>query len=251
MIDTHCHLDFPDFNDDRDIVVKRAKEAGIEYIVNVGASLESSRASLDLARKYEFIYCAVGVHPHEADAVNARIKSGIEALSRQDKVVAIGETGLDYYRNYSGHDNQKALFIWLIELGKKRGFPLVIHNRQADEQVLNILREHQVSKGVVHCFSGSEDFLKGCLDLGLFISFTCNITYKKAENLRRLIELIPVERIMLETDAPYLSPDGFRGRRNEPVNVKYAALEIAKLKGLSLEEAGKITTDNARRFFNF
>jgi len=271
FIDTHCHLDFPEFDADRDEVIKRAKNEDIGYIINIGSSLLGSKKALELSRQHNFIYATVGLHPHEADKFNDEIKASIEKLAREDRVVAIGETGLDYYKNYSKTENQKTLFRYLVKLAKDLGLPLVIHSRQAQEDTLKILNEVLPIKVVVHCFSGDENFLKKCLDLGFFISFTCNITYpakpsnsgrdpagvnniiqrdKKAKDLRTLVKLTPLDRLMLETDAPFLPPEGFRGKRNEPAYVKFLAEEIANIKEVGLEEVAGITTDNARRFFN-
>ena len=284
LIDTHCHLDFPEFDQDRDEVIRRAKDEGIGYIINVGASLWGSKKALELSRQHNFIYPTAGLHPHEADKFVEADKVTIEELAKEDKVVAIGETGLDYYKNYTPRpktapfrarmncgrlsipplgtsdfspgglhskvENQKILFRYLVKLAKDLNLPLVIHTRQAEEDTLNILNEAIPVKCVVHCFSGDENFLKKCLDSGFFISFTCNITYKKAQDLRRYVKLTPLERLMLETDAPFLPPEGFRGKRNEPAYVKLLAREIARIKGVSPEEVAGVTTDNARRFFN-
>ncbi|MFH1269710.1 MAG: TatD family hydrolase [Candidatus Omnitrophota bacterium] len=250
LIDTHCHLDFPEFDPDRDEVISRAKNEGIGYIVNIGSSLEGSKKALELSRQYNFIYAAVGLHPHEADKTDEQVKAAIVGLAREDKVAAIGETGLDYYKNYSKAENQRVLFRYLVKLAKDFDLPLVIHNRQAEVDTLKILNEFMPLKAVVHCFSGDGDFLKRCLDSGFFISFTCNITYKKAEILREFVIQTPLDRLMLETDAPFLPPEGLRGRRNEPAYVKSLAEEIARIKGVSLEEVSRVTTDNAITFFN-
>ena len=258
LIDTHCHLDFPEFDEDRDEVIRRAKSGGIGYIINIGSSLSGSKKALELSRQHNFIYAAIGLHPHEADKFDDEVKAGIEKLAREDKVVAIGETGLDYYKNYSKIENQKALFRYLVKLAKDSNLPLVIHNRQAQDDTLNILNGALPIKAVVHCFSGDENFLKKCLELGFFISFTCNITYpaklskngREAQDLRTFVKLTPLDRLMLETDAPFLPPEGFRGKRNEPAYVKFLAEEIARIKEVGFEEVARITTENARRFFN-
>ncbi|MCU0652556.1 MAG: TatD family hydrolase [Candidatus Omnitrophica bacterium] len=250
LIDTHCHLDFPEFNPDRDEVIKRAQANGIAYIINIGSSLSSSKNSCALAEKYDFIYAAVGIHPHEADGFDDAMRKEIEILAKCGKVVAIGEIGLDYYKNYSKAENQRQLFESLLDLAKDNDSPVVIHSREAAEDTLSILKNKKINKVVVHCFSGNEDFLKDCLDLGYFISFTCNITYKKAQNLRDLVKLAPLERIFLETDAPYLSPEGLRGRRNELINVKFVAEEISRIKGISFDEVARVTTEAAKNFFN-
>lgn len=250
LIDSHCHIDFPEFNQDRDNILQEAKNSGIKYIINVGSTLESSRASVNLTKEYDFIYAAVGVHPHDADSFNEEVFSKIAGLALEHKVVAIGEIGLDYYRNLSSKENQLNLFKRLAELSKKIALPLVVHSREAQADTIDILKSLNIKQAVIHCFSGQEDFLKSCLDLGFFVSFTCNITYKKAQGLRDLIKIIPLERIFLETDAPYLSPEHLRGKRNTPLNVKFVAEEIAKIKQISLEEVSRITTQNAINFFS-
>jgi TatD DNase family protein len=250
LIDTHCHLDFPDFKDDLDQVIQRAKDAGVAYLINIGASTQGSCDSVELAKKYDCLYASVGVHPHEADAADKNTDAILKALAKKEKVVAIGEIGLDFFKNYSKAENQKKLFESLIGLAKDLNLPLVIHSRQAESDTLEALKKFMPLRAVVHCFSGGPDFLKECLELGFFISFTCNITYKKAQNLREILKAVPLERLMLETDAPFLSPEGFRGRRNEPMQVKILAEEIAAIKEMDFQEVARITTDNAKNFFN-
>jgi len=250
FVDTHCHLDFPEFNPDREEVIARAQSQGIDFIVNIGSSLAGSRVSLELSRRYDFIYASVGLHPHEADKYDQNTHAELVELAKCDKVVAIGEIGLDYYRNYSKAENQKKLFSSLLKLAKERNLPVIIHNRLAQQDTVEILKGYLPLAAVVHCFSGDETFLKECLDLGFFVSFTCNITYKKADNLRRLVSKAPLERLFLETDCPFLPPEGFRGRRNEPVYVKLLAQEIARIKGVDFQEVARITTENAKIFFN-
>jgi len=249
LADTHCHLDFPEFNLDRGEVIQRAKEQGLRYIINIGSSLSGTRKSVELSKQYDFIYATCGIHPHEADGIDDKILAELKELAREDKVVAIGEIGLDYYKNYSKAENQRPLFISLVKLALDSGLPLVIHTRQAEEDTLKILKETMPVKAVVHCFSGDQEFLKECLALGFFISYTCNITYKKAQGLRDLVKATPLERLLLETDAPFLPPEGFRGRRNEPIYVKYLAQEIARIKEITLEEVASVTTENAKTFF--
>lgn len=250
LIDTHCHLDFPEFDDDRDEVIKRAKDNGIGYIVNIGSSIDGSKATVGLAKKYDFVYASVGVHPHEADHVAADIPDQLEQLTRDAKVVAIGEIGLDYFKNYSKAENQRPLFISLLELAVRLNLPVVIHSRASQDDTLEILRRIKPRKAVIHCFSGDEAFLKAVLKEGFFVSFTCNITYLKAVNLRALLKFVPLERLMLETDAPFLPPEGLRGRRNEPGFVKNLAAEVARIKEIGFEELARITTENAKEFFS-
>jgi TatD DNase family protein len=251
LIDTHCHLDFPDFAQDTEEVVKRAKEAGVEYIINIGSSLKNSYAAVNLAKKYPTVFATVGIHPHEAEQAKTETFYEIKELSKEKKVVAIGEVGLDFYRRLSDKAIQEEVFVKFISLARERNLPLVIHCRDAQEDVLRILSREEYSgiEGVIHCFSGDESFLSKCLDLGFYISFTCNITYKKADNLRRLVQLVPLDRLMLETDAPFLSPEGFRGRRNEPRHIKLLAQEISRIKQKSLEDIAQVTTQNAKKLF--
>ncbi len=270
LIDTHCHLDFPPFDPDRDAVIQRAKAAGIAYFINIGSTLESSNASCALAQKYKEIYASVGVHPHDADTFDLQAENKLKSLARNNKVVAIGETGLDYYRNLSSQDNQKQAFAKQIKLAKELNLPLVIHSRQAEKDLLQILKTALPLRAVVHCFSGDESFLRECLECGFSVSFTCNITYparvsgggrdpangnktfqrdKKAQSLREMVRLTPLDRLMLETDAPYLSPEGFRGKRNEPLQIKLLAEEVSRIKGVSFEEIAEKTTQNTKKFF--
>lgn len=259
LIDTHCHLDFKDFKDDMDVVLKRARDNGIKFIINVASSMKGTKDSIKLAKENDFIYAAIGIHPHEADSVTeADLKFFTESFNslhlnvrHLSKVVAIGEIGLDYYRNISSHENQKKLFVRLLEVARFAALPVIIHNRDAHIDIIDILKN--IAKGpvngVMHCFSGDEKFLKTCLDIGFFISFTCNITYKNADKLREIVKLVPIDRLLLETDAPFLAPQALRGKRNEPVYVRYAAEEVARIKGISFEEVAKMTTENAIKLF--
>ncbi|MDP3041610.1 MAG: TatD family hydrolase [Candidatus Omnitrophota bacterium] len=250
LIDTHCHLDFPAFDPDRGQVIRRALEAGINYFINIGATLESSAASCELAQKHPEIYATVGLHPHDADTFDSSSAEKLRQMASGKKVVAIGETGLDHYRNLSGKENQKQAFLKQIALAKELNLPVVVHCRQAEEETLRILKAALPLEAVVHCFSGDKSFLQECLGCGFFISFTCNITYKKAQGLRDMVSLTPLDKLMLETDAPYLSPEGFRGKRNEPFQIKLLADEVSRIKGVSFEEIAGRTTQNAKEFFN-
>jgi len=250
LIDTHCHLDFPEFDCDREAVIQRAREQGVNCIVNIGSSIEGSRRSVELSRKYDSVYAVVGIHPHEADNISEEAENIIRNLAKEDKVVAIGEIGLDYFKHYSKPQNQLPLFLSLLKVAQELSLPLVIHTRQAQKDTLSILKEAMPVKAVIHCFSGDLDFLNECLDLGFLISFTCNVTYKKADTLRQVLKSVPLDKLLLETDAPYLSPEGFRGKRNEPMQVRLLAERVAQIKGLSLEEVADKTTQNAKSFFN-
>lgn len=251
FIDTHCHLDFDDYKGDLDEVIARAKEHNVGCIVNIGSSIDGSRRSVELAQKYSSIYASVGVHPHDAkDTADSDIEE-LEKLANDDKVVAIGEIGLDYFKNLSPQDAQERVFRNLLALSRRLGLPVILHNREAHSETLKILKEELAApmRGVMHCFSGDAAFLKEALDAGLHISFTANITYKNADALRELVKSAPIERILLETDAPFLAPQSLRGKRNEPSYVVIVAEEIARLKGLSIDDVERITTLNAERLF--
>lgn len=249
LIDTHCHLDFPEFDRDRDEVIKRACDQGVTSIINVGSSILSSQRSLELSLKYQNVYSVVGIHPHEADSFDNKAQDAISRLAEDKKALAIGEIGLDYFKNFSRKTNQLRLFLYQINLAKKLNLPIVIHTRCAEEDTLKVLKEAMPIKAVVHCFSSGFEFLEEALRLGFFISFTSNITYKKADSLREMVKLVPLDRLMLETDAPFLSPEGFRGKRNEPMQIRLLAEFVAKIRGSSFDEIAKRTTGNALDFF--
>jgi TatD DNase family protein len=253
LIDTHCHLDFPDFDIDRDAVVTRAREAGVGVIVNVASGLKASRDAVALAGRIDGVYATVGVHPHDAKDLEASGFEEIKRLAGSPRVVAIGEVGLDYYRNLSPQDVQIKVFRGFIELAVEKTLPLIVHSRMAFQETLDILgpQAGRLTGVVVHCFSGDPAHLKACLDLGFYVSFTGNITYKKADRLRDVVRLCPLERMFLETDAPFLSPEGKRGSRNEPAYVGYVRDEVARLKDILPDEVARVTTENARRFFKF
>lgn len=256
LVDSHCHLDFKDFELDFDDVIDRAKRKGVARIINVGSSTEGSRRSVELAEKYDIIYASVGIHPHEADSVTDDAISEIKKLAEKKKVVAIGEVGLDYYRNLSSKENQAAVFEKFIRLSLDLNLPLIIHSRQADRDIIDILKKYsQLSapnsrlKGVIHCFSGDGQFLKECMELGFNISFTSNLTFKKAQALREVAKTVPIEKVLLETDAPYLAPEPMRGKRNEPAYLTHLVDEWVKLTGLSGKDIERITTHNANELF--
>lgn len=252
LIDTHCHLDFPEFDSDREFVLKRSQEAGVEAIINIGSGLKGSQDSVSLALRYSNIFASVGLHPHDAKDCSVQTFAEIKRLSGEKKVVAIGEVGLDYFRNLSDPQIQISVFQRFIILAIEMHLPLIIHSRQAEKKILDILSENKISEHtgvVVHCFSGTDAFLKRCLDDGFFVSFTCNVTYKKAQHLRELVRLVPINRMFLETDAPFLSPEGKRGKRNEPAHVVELAHEVARIKQLDFEKVCNETTQNAKQFF--
>ncbi len=252
LVDTHAHLDFPEYKSDLPEVITRAAEANVGYIIDVGTSLKSSREAIELARQFDNIYASIGIHPHEASHVSDDVWSEFETLLSQPKVVAIGETGLDYYRNRSPHEEQQHLFRRHLELSKKASLPVIIHNREATNDCLKTLREHANNSlsGVVHCFSGSEESARDFMELGLNISFAGPVTFSNADKLRKVVQSVPVERLLLETDCPFLSPQPKRGKRNEPANLTYIIPVFAELYKLSTTDVARITTLNAKRLFN-
>lgn len=252
IIDTHCHLDFEQFNSDRGAVMERASRAGVSYFINIGSSLEGSRKSVELASRHDNIFATVGIHPHHADGVTEEVFAEIEKLAGNKKVVAIGEVGLDYFKSPSGRDKQKELFVRFIELAGRQELPLVIHNRDGASDTLGILKKTHSStvRGVMHCFSGDRGLLDEVLGMGLSVSFTCNLTFKNAKRLRGVAEHVPPERLLLETDAPFLAPQAYRGKRNEPAYITELRDTLSQLLGLPNDEIERITTANAKKLFN-
>jgi len=250
IIDTHAHLDFPDYKDDIDEVIERAGEVGVEYMINVGTTVASSNKSIELAKQYEQIYASIGIHPNEASKVSGEEWSRLEALAGGDKVVAIGETGLDYYRDRSKREDQKRLFHQHIELAQRHNLPVIIHNREASSDCLDIVHEYSGKiKGVVHCFAGIVEDAEEFLKLGFHVSFAGPITFPKADNLREALKAVPVERLLLETDCPFLAPQPKRGKRNEPSYLQYTIPVLAELYKLSVEDIKRITTLSAKNLF--
>ncbi|MBS1258662.1 MAG: D-aminoacyl-tRNA deacylase [Candidatus Scalindua arabica] len=250
IIDTHAHLDFKDYRDDIDEVIERAGEVGVEYMINVGTTVASSIKSIELAKQYEQIYASIGIHPNEASKVSGEVWSRLEALAGGNKVVAIGETGLDYYRDRSKKEDQKRLFRQHIELSLQHNLPVIIHNREASDDCLEIVREYNGKvKGVVHCFAGTVEDAEEFLTLGFHISFAGPITFPKADNLREALKAVPVERLLLETDCPFLAPQPKRGKRNEPSYLQYTIPVLAELYKLSVEDIKRVTALSAKNLF--
>ncbi len=253
LVDTHTHLDFPQFDDDRKRVIERAQAAGVRTIVNVGADLASSQAAVALAEAYPQVYAAVGVHPHDAKTVTRRMLEELGALALHPKVVAIGEIGLDFYRDLSPRDQQRRAFQQQLALASEVGKPVIIHDREAHEEIMATLRRwakssHQPA-GVLHCFSGDLAMAQEAIELGFYISVAGPVTFDNARRLRDLVRQLPLEKLLVETDCPYLTPHPHRGKRNEPAYVKLVAQAIARLKEMSVEEVARITSDNARALF--
>lgn len=249
LIDTHAHIEMKEFEVDREEVIKRAREAGVRYLISVGANMAGSKKAVELAGKYENVYAAVGIHPHDVKEMDDSTIQTLRELARHPKVVAIGEIGLDYFKEFSPKELQVVKFRELLSLAKELNKPVVIHDRDAHEDTLRILKEEGIQNGVVHCFSGDNEFAKEILKLGFYISFTGVITFPKAGEARKVIEAVPIEKIMVETDCPYLAPVPHRGKRNEPAFVREIAKTIAEVKGLSLEDVARITTLNVKELF--
>jgi len=249
LIDSHTHLDFPQFDTDREAVIARAREAGLAAILNVGADLPSSRAAVALAEQYDFIYAAVGVHPHDARTVTPAVLDELRALARHPKVVAVGEIGLDYYRDLSPRPVQRQVFADQLALATELALPVVIHSREAYDDVLAALRGWQ-GAGVIHSYSAGLERLEEVLALGFFASISGPVTFRRAHRLRAVAAAVPLERLLVETDCPYLTPVPYRGRRNEPAYVRYVAEAVARARGISDEALARATADNARRLFD-
>ncbi|HEX9917304.1 MAG TPA: TatD family hydrolase [candidate division Zixibacteria bacterium] len=251
MIDTHAHLDSPQFDKDREKVIQEAKSCGVERILNVGVDQESSQKSVDLAQRYPQIYATVGFHPHDAKKFNQSSLEELRRLAQHQKVVALGEMGLDFYRNLSPAEIQKSVFISQLELAGELDMPVVVHIRNAYPQSLDILEQRKSVKGVLHCFEGDIQEAKRGLDLGFYISFNGRITYHNP-SLIDLVKKLPLDRILVETDSPYLPPHPHKGQRNQPAWVELVIREIAQIKGkLVFEELEKITTINACNLFGW
>jgi TatD DNase family protein len=251
MIDTHCHLDTEAFDDDRKDVLERAFSSGVEAIVIPSIEPQHFDRVRALVASSDRIYCGVGVHPHNAAEVTEETFQLIEKSLDNERTVAVGEIGLDYYYDFAPRDVQQTVLRRQLRIAKERGLPVILHNRESDDDMLSLLREEQDGslRGVLHCFSGTPEMARQALDLGMMLSFTGNITYKKS-TLGPTVQAVPLERIMIETDAPYMTPVPHRGRRNEPAFVRFIAEKIAELHSVSLDEVLSMTTQTAKRFFH-
>jgi TatD DNase family protein len=250
FIDSHAHLEMSEFNRDRPEVVKRAVEAGVACIITVGTTLHDCRKALTIAAQYEPVYAVIGIHPHEVKAVDAKTYDALKTLAKNDKVVAYGETGLDFFRNLSPRDVQIRRFGEQLDLAEELDLPVVIHDREAHTETMDMLRAWKGKRrGVVHCFSGDRAMARKCLDLGFYISVPGPVTFPKSDRLREIVKDIPLDRLLLETDCPYLTPEPYRGKRNEPAYVVHTARKIAAVRGISLDELARATSRNAKELF--
>jgi len=252
FIDTHAHLEMEDFASDRQAVLDRAREAGVNFILTVGTDEVSGEKAVCLAEGYDFIFAAVGIHPHEAKKVGRKTYDHLKKLAKSKKVLAWGEIGLDFFRNLSPPDKQREVFVNQLEIASEMKLPVIIHDREAHREIIAILatRKGKIT-GVIHCFSGDERMAARLIDMGFYISLPGTVTFAKADGVRRVAKYLPLDRLLLETDAPYLAPEPHRGKRNEPAYVVLTARKIAEIKNRTVEELGEITTKNACSLFGF
>ncbi len=251
IVDTHAHLDFPDFAQDREAVLERARQAGVTAIVTIGIDVETSRAAVALAEQYPGVYASVGLHPHEAARGTEEAYRLLADLARHPRVVAIGEIGLDYHYDRPPRAVQQEAFRRQIRMAVEAGLPVIVHAREAYDDVLDILREEGacLAGGVMHCFSGDVRVAEQCLSLGFHLSLAGPVTFRNAQTTKEVASRVPLDRLLVETDCPFLSPHPYRGQRNEPARVVLVVEEIARLRGLSYAEVAAATAANARRLF--
>ena len=251
LFDSHCHLNDEKFDQDREETLQRMHEWGVTRCVCVGSDLATSRSSLDFANAHENVYAACGVHPHEAKDAPADYIGRLEEMLKEKKAVALGEIGLDYYYDLSPRETQKKALEEQLELAVSLDAPVIFHVRDAHGDMLDILRgRRRLPRGIVHCFSGSAETAKEYLKMGFYISFAGPLTFKKAPNLWAAAAAVPPERLLVETDSPYLAPEPVRGRRNEPANVRFVCEKLAALRGMTAEETAALTTKNARAIYD-
>lgn len=251
MIDSHCHLDFVDFQSDLDDIVRRAKTASVEGMLTISTRLDGFPNVLAIAERYPMIWCSVGIHPHETEKEEADAQKLID-LARHPKVVGIGETGLDYYYDHSDRDAQKRAFRAHILAAQETGLPLIVHTREADENTAAMLQAAMAERpfsGLLHCFTSSQRLAEQAIEMGLSISFSGILTFKKTDALRETAKNVPLDRLLIETDAPYLAPVPHRGKRNEPAFTAHTAALLAQIKGLTLADIAEATTNNFFRLF--
>ena len=251
IFESHAHYDDDAFDADRDEILHKCQEQGIAYIVNVSASLRSVKSTLALTKAYDFIYGAVGIHPDEVGELNEENFAWLREQCKESKVVAVGEIGLDYYWDKEQHEVQKFWFHRQMELAKELELPIIVHSREAAADTLEAVKQAHTSalRGVIHCFSYTPEMAKEYLNMGYYIGIGGVVTFKNAKKLKEVVEIVPVERILLETDCPYLAPEPNRGKRNSSLNLSYVADAIGKIKGIETEEVIRITGENARNLY--
>ena len=252
LVDSHAHLDMDDYKDDLESVIGRAYEGGVERIITIGIDLSSSIRALEIANNYDFIYSTVGFHPHDADKVSESHLKELQILAKETKVVAWGEIGLDFFKNRSQREKQIEVFRTQLEIAYDMGLPVIIHNRDADKEILEILKFYRNTdhKGIIHCFSSDYRAALTFIDMGFHISIPGIVTFKNADKLKEVASRIPVDRLLIETDAPFLAPVPKRGKRNEPLFATYTAKMIAEVRGMEFEKLSDLTTINCKNLFN-
>jgi len=250
LVDSHCHLDFPDFAAERDAVIARARAAGIGTMLSIGTRLDQFPAVRAIAEAYDNVWCSVGAHPHEAADHAATTAAELAALAAHPRVIGIGETGLDFYYDHSPREAQERVFRAHIAAARQTGLPLIIHAREADDEIAAILREEHPPAAVLHCFSSGRALAETAIELGYYISLSGIVTFRKAEDLRAIVRDLPLDRLLVETDAPYLAPVPYRGKRNEPAFVAATSAAVAALKGIEPERLASITSENFFKLFS-
>ena len=248
--DSHAHYDDKRFDDDRDALINDMYNNGVDYILNSGQSMQAIKAGLELANKYDFIYTAVGVHPHNVKTLTDEDLSVIKLYAKKNKVQAIGEIGLDFHYDFSPRDLQRKWFKAQLEIAKDLDMPVIIHSREASQECFDIIKESGIRKGDIHCYSGNVEMALEYVKMGFHIGVGGVVTYSNAKKLVDVVDALSIESILIETDCPYLSPVPKRGKRNDSNNLKYIVDKIAEIKGLSHEDVAKITTENAKKVFN-
>ena len=253
LVDSHCHLDFPEFAPELDAVVARAQEAGVGVCVSIGTRLDGFPRVREIAERFPNVWCSVGIHPHEAEKELLDSPAALTQAAQHPKVVGIGETGLDYYYEHSPRAEQIKNFRAHIEAARQTGLPVIVHTRDADGDTIMVLREEMAKKpftGLIHCFTGTKRLADAALELGLYISVSGIATFKKSDELRAVLKDVPLDRLLVETDAPFLAPMPHRGKRNEPAFVRHTAAALATLKGVGAQELEDATTANFLRLFS-
>ena len=250
IIDSHCHLDYEPLINDINKIILNAKKNNVINLLTIGTSLESSKKVLEIVEKFENVYGAIGIHPNSTSNNLSDLNELIDIKKKSKKIIAFGETGLDYFYKRSEKNDQIQSFEKHIEFSISEKIPVIIHTRDADDDTISIIKKYYTkTKFLIHCFTGNLDFAKNLLDLECLISFSGIITFKKSTDLRNVVKYVPMEKMLIETDSPYLSPDPFRGKSNEPANVKIVAENIALIKEISFEEVANLTTTNFKNFF--
>jgi TatD DNase family protein len=249
LIDSHAHLEMKEFEPDREDVITRASQAGVDLIITVGTNLSLSRKAVALAGKYTNIYASVGVHPHDVAKISSNTYDELKELAIQKKVVAYGEIGLDFFRNISPQAQQIQKFSEQLQLAGELNLPVIIHDRDAHEQTLQIVKSSGVHQGVFHCFSGDYAMAKQCLDWGFYLSIPGVVTFASAKTIQDVVSRVPLSSLLLETDCPYLTPNPYRGKRNEPAFIMHTAKKVAEIIGISWEEVAAVTAENTRKLF--